>query len=123
VATVVFEQAGGERAEFTFDEHKGSADALVIHTTRVGVAGSRLVLSIDHSPRDLFSRVLKADECKFGENGSECMIAIAGDDPLYAAIATAFRLGRRAHLTIEDAGNEQMSASSSLDGFAAAYDG
>jgi hypothetical protein len=49
------------------------------------------------------------------------MIAIAGDDPLYAAIATAFRLGRRAHLTIEDAGNEQMSASSSLDGFAAAY--
>ena len=48
------------------------------------------------------------------------MMVIAGDDPLYAAIATAFRLGRRAHRTIEDAGVEQVSASSSLDGFAAA---
>lgn len=110
-----------DHAQIIFSSEKQSDQALTIRTVRVGVAGSRLQLSIDHSPHPLFSKILSDEECRFGDAGSMCEFTISGDTTLYMNIVHAFRLGLVAHLTVEDSGVMAMAESVSLRGFTAAH--
>ena len=111
----------GDHAEIIFSPEKKSERALTIRTVGVGVAGARLQLSIDRSPLTLISKILSADECRFGDAGSMCELTIPGESKLYMDIVYCFQLALAAHLTVENAGVMAMSDSVSLRGFTAAY--
>jgi hypothetical protein len=114
--------ASGPNAVFAFDR-QATPRAIVIRTTQVGVAGSRFDVSIDGAKKPIFSHLFTAEECKFGDGGSRCEVAIPATSPDFAAIVREFRRGRAARVSIEDAGAMKMDQTVPLGGFAKASRG
>ena len=85
---------------------------------QVGVAGSRIEVTIDRAKKPVLSHVFAAGECKFGDAGSACQVVIAATDPAYRELLSRFKRGRLARVTIMDAGVMKMDETASLDGFA-----
>ena len=112
-------EATGPNAVFAFDR-AAKPHAIVLHTTQVGVAGSRFEVSIDRAERPVFDHIFGTEECKFGDSGSRCEVVIPASTPDYASILRAFRRGRLARVTIQDAGVMKMDQTVSLIGFTAA---
>ena len=108
-------EAAGAHTVFVFDERR---QAIVLRTTRVGVAGSRIEVTVDAVKKPVFNHVFAAAECKFGDGGSACEVIIPAKDPAYGVILTRFKRGRLARVTIEDAGVMKMDQTVSLSGFA-----
>jgi hypothetical protein len=107
--------ADGANTVFIFGERP---KAIVLRTARVGVAGSRLEVTVDQVKKPVFDHVFAAAECKFGDGGSACEVIIPANDPAYRAILTRFKRGRLARVTIRDAGVMKMDQTISLSGFA-----
>jgi hypothetical protein len=118
---LMFGDPAGEHATVTFSPDKTGAQAIVVGTHLVGVAGSRLSLSVDRAGNNIVDHILTAEECKFGDTGSDCSFAIAGDSPEYATLVTAFKRGLKLHIEVENAGSMEMSQDISLIGFTKAY--
>jgi hypothetical protein len=113
-------EAMGPNAVFAFDR-EARPHAIILRTTQVGVAGSHFEVSIDRAKRPAFEHMFRTEECKFGDSGSRCEVVIAASD--YSSILRAFRRGRLARVTIEDAGVMKMDHTVSLIGFTAASRG
>jgi hypothetical protein len=94
------------------------AKGLRIETHRVGNPGAKLSIWIDHSRQRLFSRILTADDCKFGDDGARCRLIFPRVSPDYSRFVAAFRRGTTAHVEVENAAVMQMSQDLSLIGFA-----
>jgi len=109
--------ADSANAVFVFDEHT-KPRTIVLQTTRVGVAGSRIEVTVDKGKTPVFSHVFAPGECKFGDRGSACEVVIRARDPAYRAIVARFRRGRVARVAIQDAGVMKMDQTVSLSGFA-----
>jgi hypothetical protein len=109
--------ADGANAVFVFDR-AAKPRAIVLRTTRVGVAGSRIEVAVDKVNKPVLSHVFAAGECKFGDAGSACEIIIPATDPAYRAILSRFKRGRLARVSIMDAGVMKMDETASLNGFA-----
>lgn len=118
---LMFGAPEGRHATISFSPDKAGADALIVSTVQVGVAGSRLQLAIDRSKSPLVDRILKAEDCKFDDKGSICSFAIAGGTPEYGAVVDAFKRGLTLHIELTNAGSMEMSEDISLRGFTKAY--
>ncbi len=106
-------------ANVTFDfGPKGSREGLSVETHRVGNPGALLTISIDRGREKLFSRVLTADDCKFGDDGARCRLVFPRMSPDYRRFVFAFKRGGTAHVEVENAAVMQMSTDISLSGFA-----
>ena len=114
-ATLRAGEADGANTVFVFGERPR---AIVLRTARVGVAGSRIEVTVDEVKKPVFNHVFVAAECKFGDGGSACEVVIPAKDPAYRAILTHFKRGRLARVTIQDAGVMKMDQTVSLSGFA-----
>jgi hypothetical protein len=114
-ATLRIGEVGGANATFVFD---AKPPAIVLRTTRVGVGGSRIEVTVDKDKEPVFSHIFAPGECKFGEGGSACEVTIPAKDAAYRAILTRFKRGRLARVTIQDAGVMKMDQTASLRGFA-----
>lgn len=101
-------------------ERDATPRTIAVRTMRVGVAGARIDILIDKNKAPALHHIFTADECKFGDNGSVCQVAISGNDAAYRRIITEFRNGHVAHVTIEEAGVMKMDQSVSLHGLARA---
>jgi hypothetical protein len=108
-------QATGPNAVFAFDKTK--PHRIVVRTTQVGVAGSRIEVFVDKARTPAFSHLFAASECKFGDNGSKCEVIIPASSPAYRAILAQFKRGRVARVTVDDAGAMRMDQTASLAGF------
>jgi len=108
-------EATGPNAVFAFD--KAKPHNIVVRTTQVGVAGSRIEVFVDKARRPAFRHLFAADECKFGDSGSRCEVIIPSSSPAYAMILAQFRRGRVARVTVDDAGAMKMDQRASLAGF------
>ena len=109
----------GRNAVFSFDQdNNGRATALRIETHQVGDPGAKLSIWVDHSRSRLFSRILTTDDCKYGDNGAQCRFVIDRKSPDYRRFVVAFKLGKTAHIEVQNAGAMQMSNDISLVGFA-----
>jgi hypothetical protein len=115
-------EAAGPNAVFAF-EREAKPHAIVLRTSRVGVAGSRFEVTIDRAKRPVFDHIFGTEECKFGDSGSRCEVVIQASKSNYASILRAFRRGRLARVTIQDAGVMKMDQTVSLIGFTAASRG
>jgi hypothetical protein len=115
-------EAMGPNAVFAFD---GQAEphAIVLRTTQVGVAGSHFEVRVDRAKRPAFDHMFRTEECKFGDSGSRCEVVIPASTADYARILRAFRRGRLARVTIQDAGVMKMDHTVSLIGFTPASRG
>jgi hypothetical protein len=102
----------GAHVAFSF-----SAKDLRVETHQVGNPGAKLSIWIDHSRGRLFSRILTADDCKFGDDGARCRLVFTRKSPGYWLFLAAFRRGRTAHVEVENAAVMQMSKDISLTGF------
>ena len=109
-------EAPGPNAVFAFDED-ARPHKIVVRTTQVGVAGSRIEVTIDKLTKPVFSHIFTPDECKFGDAGSKCEVTIPASNDAYAKILAEFRRGRVGHVTIADAGVMKMDQAVSLLGF------
>jgi hypothetical protein len=109
----------GRNVAFSFDQGGNGGNAAVrIETHQVGDPGAKLSIWIDHSRSRLFSRILTTDDCKYGDNGAQCRFVIDRESPDYRRFVVAFKLGKTAHIEVENAGAMQMSNDISLVGFA-----
>jgi hypothetical protein len=108
--------ATGANVIFAFD--KGTKPhRIVVRTSQAGIAGSRIEVFVDKARAPAFRHVFAADECKFGDSGSECVVIIPASSPAYAAILAQFKRGRVARVTVDDAGAMKMDQTASLEGF------
>ena len=107
--------ATGPNAVFAFD--KGRPHRIVVRTSQAGIAGSRIEVFVDKAKKPAFRHVFAADECKFGDSGSKCVVIIPASSPAYAAILDQFKRGRVARVTVDDAGAMKMDQTASLEGF------
>ena len=106
----------GANVAFAFGV-KMKDEGLRIETHQVGNPGAKLSIWIDHSRERLFSRILTADDCKFGDDGARCRLVFPRKSPGYWLFLAAFRRGRTAHVEVENAAVMQMSKDISLAGF------
>ncbi len=109
-------KADGANAIFVFNEH-ARPRAIVLRTERVGVAGSRIEVTVDRIKKPVFTHVFAPGECKFSDSGSECEVLIPAENPSYRAILTHFKRGHLARVTVLDAGVMKMDETLSLRGF------
>jgi hypothetical protein len=112
-AHVMAGDPAGRNVDFIFDVSAANG-SLRIATHRVGNPGARLSIWIDHSRVRLFSRILTADDCKYGDDGAQCSIAFKGED--HRRFVAAFKRGKTAHIEVENAAVMQMSSDISLIG-------
>lgn len=91
----------------------GSARSIAIHLHRVGVPGSRFTLSIAGHPV-VAPFILSGAQCRFDAAGSLCDLAIRRSDRAFRPLLAAFQSGRRARVTVENAGSMAMSTEVSL---------
>lgn len=112
----------GPMAVFAVDRDT-KPQTLFIRTTQVGVAGSRLEVSVDNAKAAAFSHILTTEECKFGDAGSVCEVRIWAKDGAFTTIVNAFRRGRMAKVSILDAGVMKMDVTVSLIGVTKALRG
>jgi hypothetical protein len=108
-------EATGPNAVFAFDKVK--PHRIVVRTTQVGVAGSRIEVFVDKAKTPAFSHLFAASECKFGDSGSKCEVIIPASSRAYSAILAQFKRGRVARVTVDDAGVMTMDQTASLAGF------
>jgi hypothetical protein len=108
-------EATGPNAIFTFD--KAKPHKIVVRTTQVGVAGSRIEVFVDKAKRPALRHLFEAGECKFGDGGSRCEVIVPSSSPAYATILAQFKRGRVARVTVDDAGAMKMDQTASLAGF------
>ena len=106
----------GPNAVFAFDRD-AKPQRIVVRTTQVGVAGSRIEVTIDRAKTPVFSHIFAASECKFGDSGSMCEVSIPATSTAYGMILARFKRGRVARVTIADAGVMKMDQTASLRGF------
>jgi hypothetical protein len=118
-ATLRVGDVDGANATFVFGAN-GKQRAIVLHTRRIGVAGSRIEVTVDHFEKPVFSHVFAPAECKFGDRGSACKVIIPAKDAAYRAILARFKRGHLARVTIQDAGVMKMDQTVSLSGLAKA---
>ena len=109
-------EATGPNAVFAFDK-AAKPHRIVVRTTQVGVAGSRIEVFVDKAKRPAFSHLFTTAECKFGNSGSKCEVIVPASSPAYAAILAQFKRGRVARVTVDDAGVMKMDQTTSLSGF------
>ena len=109
-------EATGPNAVFAFDK-EAKSQRIVLQTTQVGVAGSRIEVFVDKAKRPAFRHVFTSAECKFGDSGSKCEVIVPASSPAYAAIIAQFKRGRVARVTLDDAGVMKMDQTASLKGF------
>ncbi len=107
----------GGHAIVTFDKNRAAKTALKIETFLAGVAGSKVSIFIDKDPNAIFFHTLTTDECRFGEQGSTCIIVLQGRVAAYGRLIHGFRNGRISRLQIETGGVMAMSHTASLNGF------
>jgi hypothetical protein len=108
----------GRNAVFSFDQgSNGRITALRIETHQVGNPGAKLSIWVDHSRSRLFSRFLTTDDCKFGNDGAQCRLVIGRNNPDYRRFVVAFKLGKTAHIEVQNAAVMEMSNDVSLVGF------
>lgn len=72
---------------------------------------------VDHSRSRLFSRILTTDDCKYGDDGARCRLVIDRRNPDYRRFVIAFKLGKTAHIEVQNAAIMEMSNDISLVGF------
>ena len=92
---------------------RGEAQSIAIRLYRVGVPGSRFTLSIGGRPV-VAPFILSARQCRFKAVGSLCLLAIGPRAREYRPLPVAFQSGKRARVTVENAGNMAMSTEVSL---------
>ena len=109
-------EATGPNAVFAFDR-EAKPHRIVVRTTQVGVAGSRIEVFVDKARTPAFRHLFTAAECKFGDSGSKCEVIVPASSPAYAAILAQFKRGRVARVTVDDAGAMKMDQTASLKGF------
>ena len=109
-------EATGPNAVFAFDK-EAKPHRIVVRTTQVGVAGSRIEVFVDKVKTPAFSHLFAAAECKFGDSGSKCEVVVPASNRAYAAILAQFKRGHLARVTVEDAGAMKMDQTVSLKGF------
>ncbi len=109
-------QATGPNAIFAFDRD-AKPHKIVVRTTQVGVAGSRIEVFVDKAETPAFRHLFAAGECKFGVSGSKCEVIVPASNPAYAAILAQFKRGRVARVSVDDAGVMKMDQTASLTGF------
>ena len=108
--------ATGANAIFSFDK-QAKLHRIVVRTSQTGIAGSRIEVFVDKARTPAFRHVFAADECKFGDSGSMCVVIIPASSPAYAAILAQFKRGRAARITVDDAGAMKTDQTASLEGF------
>ncbi len=106
----------GRNVTFSFGV-RGGVDGLRVETHRVGNPGAKLSIWIDHARERLFSRILTADDCKFGDDGAQCRLFFPRTSHDYSRFLVAFKRGRTAHVEVQNAAVMQMSTDISLSGF------
>ncbi len=109
-------EAPGPNAVFAFDK-SAKPHRIVVRTTQVGIAGSRIAVFVDKSKTPTFSHLFAPAECKFGDTGSKCEVFVPASNPAYAAILAQFKRGLVARVTVDDAGVMKMDQTVSLKGF------
>jgi hypothetical protein len=109
-------EATGPNAVFAFDKRK--PHRILVRTTQVGVAGSRIEVFVDRAKTPAFRHLFASAECKFGDSGSKCEVIVPASDPAYWSILAQFKRGRVARVTVDDAGVMKMDQTASLEGFA-----
>jgi hypothetical protein len=106
----------GPNVAFSFGA-KGGVEGLRIETHQVGNPGAKLTIWVDRSRERLFSRILTADDCKFGDDGARCRLIFPRRSPDYSSFVVAFKRARTAHVEVQNAAVMQMSNDISLAGF------
>lgn len=109
-------EATGPNVVFAFDK-EAEPHGIVVRTTQVGVAGSRIEVFVDKAKRPAFGHLFATTECKFGDSGSKCEVIVPASSPAYAAILSQFKRGRVARVTVDDAEVMKMDQTASLKGF------
>ena len=102
-----------EHIDIVIDRTGGSAKAIAIHMRRVGAPGSRFTLSIGGRPV-VTPFILSETQCRFDAAGSICDLTIGQKDRAFRPLLAAFRSGRQARVTVENAGSIAMSKEVSL---------
>ena len=74
-------EAAGSNAVFALD-NGAKPRQIVVRTTRAGVAGSRIEVTVDKAKKPALSHIFTTQECKFGDNGSECEVVIPASEPI-----------------------------------------
>jgi hypothetical protein len=108
-------EAAGPNVVFAFVK-EAKPHGIVVRTTQIGVAGSRIEVFVDKAKRPAFRHVFTTAECKFGDSGSKCEVILPAASVDYAAILTRFKRGRQARVTVDDAGVMKMDQTASLNG-------
>ena len=108
----------GRNAVLSFDQdNNGRVTALRIETHQVGDPGAKLSIWVDQSRSRLFSRILTTADCKYGDDGARCRLVIDRKNPDYRRFVVAFKLGKTAHIEVQNAAVMEMSNDISLAGF------
>lgn len=102
---------------FSFGHATRGSEGLSVETHQIGNPGAKLSIWVDRNPNRLFSRVLTADDCKYGDEGAQCRFVIVDNSPEYRRFVAEFKKGSTVHVQVENAGVMQMSSSASLIGF------
>ena len=92
---------------------RAQAQSIAIRLHRVGAPGSRFTLSIG-GRLVVAPFILSATQCRFDAVGSLCDLAIGPRDRGYRPLLAALQSGKRARVTVENAGNMAMSTEVSL---------
>jgi hypothetical protein len=115
-------EATGANAVFAFQKD-AKPRRIVVRTSRVGVAGSRMEVTIDKAKKSAFSHIFTTKECKFSDAGSTCELLIPASSAAYRIIIDQFKRGLVAHVTVMDAGVMKMDQTAPLEGFTRALRG
>ena len=115
-ATPQVDEAGGASAVLILDKSK--PPGIVLRTARLGVAGSRIVVTVDHVKKPVFNHIFGPGQCKFGDTGSACEFTIPSRGVAYRTILVRLQHGHRARVTVQDAGVKEVDQTATLGGFA-----
>ena len=110
------EEADGASAVFILKKN-AKPPVIVLRTARLGVAGSRIVVAVDHVKKPVFSHIFGPGQCKFGDTGSACGLIIPPKDVAYRTILARLQHGHRARVTVQDAGVNEVDQTASLGSF------
>jgi hypothetical protein len=119
-AAVVVLQAGAAGAPsvvFEIDQSR-APQQIGFKTEQAGVAGSVLEVVIDGHPKPVLHYMFTVDQCHFVEQQSRCEVNFAKGSEEFAALVKGLIRGRRARITIADAGVMKMDHLVSLKGVA-----
>ena len=111
------DEAAGASAVFILDKN-AAPPVIVLRTARLGVAGSRIVVTVDHVKKPVFNHIFGPGQCKFGDTGSACGFIIPPKDVAYRTILAHLRHGHRPRVTVQDAGVKEVDQTATLGGSA-----